>query len=754
MARPFEVADSITMNVLHEQRARKVTISPNGDRFFFVESSGLIDQNAREFRLRVFSSDRLEDFIDASATAVLHDEHAVRIVSSSNRDAIADARWVDNGQGIAFLGAQGNQEHQVHVFDLESESLFQVTHAEHGVVAFDYRQGTCIFAVRSSRGIPDYSAVSSVVVTGESLPAFIFPDQMYDREQFATYVIRPEWSSAKAVSQPEPVLGVLFRYYISPDGRYAVAVMPPARSPELWREYLVPEYEIGGGELERRSFQYQLVDLKTLDVRPIVDAPVAWIVWNRSEQFVRWSDDGSQLLLASTMAPLNEDLGANPEVRRRKPIVIVQEINAGRLADQHEIPFFDSLSETQTLIDGSWNAEERAFEVVTTTGRSLQSVGQPRVRTRYSIQYSNGNWAQSGSGSRDVGAAVTRHGYYLWIKEDANSPPELWATNIETGDMHQVLDINPHLASLWFAEVQSITWLDDTGKEWSGSLLLPDCSDEGPAPLVVEMKFGSPSTFRPDGPYTTAFASQALAGAGIAVLELNSMDPDTLYSPLEAPTQLRGIESAIAHLADLGAVDPNRVGLIGFSRTAFYARYALTHSDLEFAAATVADGVDGGYVQYNAFTLNYFGAHEDGGTASLYGAPPYGPGIERWLEAAPTFNTHRVRAPVRIEAIGQSSVLQEWEFYSALKILKLPVEMVYLPHGTHVLVKPKERLVSQQGNVDWFRYWLMNEKNDEADAQQYANWDRLRENLTRHKAQPRPPLLDWLSEPKSEPAGQ
>jgi hypothetical protein len=42
-------------------------------------------------------------------------------------------------------------------------------------------------------------------------------------------------------------------------------------------------------------------------------------------------------------------------------------------------------------------------------------------------------------------------------------------------------------------------------------------------------------------------------------------------------------------------------------------------------------------------------------------------------------------------------------------------------------VKPRERLVAQQGLVDWFLFWLKDEEDpDPAKAEQYARWRELR----------------------------
>jgi hypothetical protein len=57
-----------------------------------------------------------------------------------------------------------------------------------------------------------------------------------------------------------------------------------------------------------------------------------------------------------------------------------------------------------------------------------------------------------------------------------------------------------------------------------------------------------------------------------------------------------------------------------------------------------------------------------------------------------------------------------------------PVELVYFPQGQHILQRPLERLASQQGNVDWFRFWLKNEEDPAAfDASEYTRWRKMRE---------------------------
>jgi hypothetical protein len=109
------------------------------------------------------------------------------------------------------------------------------------------------------------------------------------------------------------------------------------------------------------------------------------------------------------------------------------------------------------------------------------------------------------------------------------------------------------------------------------------------------------------------------------------------------------------------------------------------------------------------------------------GGSPVGPGIASWLKSSPGFNLDKVRAPVRIEYYGRANFLGGWQLFSSLSLLEKPVDFVWLPYGTHLLVKPWERLTSQQGNVDWFVFWLEGAKDSvPSKREQYARWEELR----------------------------
>ncbi len=184
-------------------------------------------------------------------------------------------------------------------------------------------------------------------------------------------------------------------------------------------------------------------------------------------------------------------------------------------------------------------------------------------------------------------------------------------------------------------------------------------------------------------------------------------------------------EGLIDYLDQRGMIDRSRVGIQGWSRTCYHVTYALTHSTYKFAAADIADGADSGYFQYMFSSKGNLAAAKT--FEQLNGALPFGDGLLVWLQQSPSFLMNKVHAPMRIEAIGTASLLFEWDWYFGLSRLGKPVDMIYIPDGSHSLVKPWERMTSQQGNVDWFCFWLKGEEDpDPAKAEQYARWRELR----------------------------
>jgi hypothetical protein len=442
-----------------------------------------------------------------------------------------------------------------------------------------------------------------------------------------------------------------------------------------------------------------LLDTRTLAFTPLVNTPISF-----PDNGFAWAKDGGSLVLSGAYLPLDIHDPAEREARQKRTFVAEIKLPSREIVKITEaelaVAKWDQVTERLLLEPGNARVDSptQAYEKV---GETWKQVALTAADTQI-----------------DNPADVT-------LEEDINTPPKIFVSDPKGDRKTQIFDLNPAFAQLQFGKVEAVSWKATDGHEVLGGLYLPpDYTPGMQYPLVIQTHGFRKDRFWIDGPWSSAFAAAALAAKGIVVLQVGgssdaSDDSKYVESPEEAPRQMAAYEGAIDYLDDRGLIDRNRVGMIGFSRTVFYVEYTLTHSKYQFAAVTLADGFDGSYVNYLLWpTVDY---------VRVNGGPPIGSSLPSWLKNSPGFNLDKVSAAVRLEDYGPAMFLGGWQWFSGLSLLERPVDFVWLPDGTHLLVKPSERVTSQQGNVDWFSFWLLGEgDSDSAKREQYNRWEGLR----------------------------
>jgi dipeptidyl aminopeptidase/acylaminoacyl peptidase len=306
------------------------------------------------------------------------------------------------------------------------------------------------------------------------------------------------------------------------------------------------------------------------------------------------------------------------------------------------------------------------------------------------------------------------------LVEDVNTPPRIYVTARDQTRKTLLLDLNPQFSGLNLGSVETVRWRAVDGREIMGGLYLPQDYVPGHRyPLVLQTHGFNPKRFSMDGleDWSTAFAARPLAANGFVVLQVGALADNT---PQEGPREMASYEGAVEYLDKRGLIDRERVGIVGFSRTTYHVAYTLTHSSYQFPAAVLTDGMDGGY-----FNHLVFGPRDD---VFVNGSAPLGKGLELWLKNSPEFNVDHVHTALRLQAGGaDDGLLGLWAWYSALRELDRPVDMVYLPDAPHRIVKPWEQMVAEQGLVDWFNFWLQGKEDpDPTKVEQYRRWRQLR----------------------------
>ncbi|HWR15476.1 MAG TPA: hypothetical protein VN577_11655 [Terriglobales bacterium] len=491
--------------------------------------------------------------------------------------------------------------------------------------------------------------------------------------------------------------------FLSRDGRHLILKTGISELPKNWKQYedqtiqtafrrVIPPGASSG------LLRYEWIDLSTNQSTPILEAPAPF-----SSDELLWAPDSRSVLLGGVYLPLDSnDVGRQKERKSAKYVIEIRlptrkviEVRAGELIPVH------------------WDQQAN---VVQFRMRSNQSQAVSERKDVY-YQKVQDEWKQVLSSS----SGQPKHLPDIVVDQDLNIPPRIVAINGAT--RQTILDLNPQFAGLAFGRVEPIEWPDGSGETMNGGLYLPPNYDPSHRyPLVIQTHGFDPHAFWIDGPWSTAFAAQPLAGRGIVVLQINDSVESWRNTSVESERIMRAYESAIDFLDQKGIIDPRRVGIVGFSRTCLYVKYTLTHSRRRFAAAVASDGFDGGYFEYVAA-----GPLAKSEMEAVAGALPFGPELGLWMRKAPGFLLDKVQTPIQLHANAAASLLEQWEWFAGLKRLGKAVDLLYIPADVHILMKPWDRMAAEQASVDWFCFWLKGEENPNPEkATQYVRWRQLR----------------------------
>ncbi len=713
-SRPITVADTIEMTRLGDpdyysgasSRDRVARFSPDGSKFVVVIRKGNLRNNTNEYSVLLWQ------------TALLSSGPQVVLTfsSSSNRAAIEDVTWLEDGQSFAFLGSQAQGKHQVFTFNVKSHRLNRITQHPTDVLTYSITpKGDKIayFAAEPVRSIFDEKSDREGLLITDQGPAELLAWKVGGGGDKRGEVHQQLFFQSSRRSPPREVAkrywGV-FPPALSPDGKYVVTTSLADNIPESWKEYSDPwvqqrvNLKLSPGQyvlLER----FELFEVDSGKSRILLDSPARVRDGN-----IAWSPDSKSVALDGLNLPLDGTTAEERQTRRSTAFAVEVNIRTGTFVKITE----ENLSGSN-LVLLAWDTHSN---LLVFDGTGLGNFDSKT--TRVFFQKRLGFWG------RVENPRFQTRKPEIQLEEGMNTPPRIVAID-EPNQRRTVLrDLNPQFNSLRFGRVEEIQWKGSDGLERRAGLYYPVHYVPGQRyPLVIQTHRWTPQLFWIDGPWSTAFAAQPLAGREIMVLQLDELD-EGRGTPQELENELRSFEGAIEYLNKLGFIDTERIGLIGFSRTCLHVKYALTHSKYRFAAASVSDGVDGGYLQYllsaNS-SLPGLAAYYEG----IYGALPFGSGLKVWMAHSPGFNLDGVRTPLRITALNPTSALAEWEWFAALRGLGKAVEMVTLRDGEHTLEKPWERRISLEGNVDWFVFWLKGEEDpNPTKSQQYQRWRALR----------------------------
>jgi dipeptidyl aminopeptidase/acylaminoacyl peptidase len=312
------------------------------------------------------------------------------------------------------------------------------------------------------------------------------------------------------------------------------------------------------------------------------------------------------------------------------------------------------------------------------------------------------------------------------VTETSMKPPELAVVSRADGSVAPRTHLNAAFEQIGLGEVSRVSWKNKFGYSTYGYLIKPIGYKQGQRYPLVVILYGFYGSFITQAEWISSYPAQVFAADGFAVLLMTqpkeygwhfgnfeefSFDRD--YNALAS------IDAAVDMLDQMGIADPKRAGIMGWSYGSELTNLEITHSNLFRAASAGSGGANnpGDYWLGGGPFEHYM--------EGTMGGSPYGKYDKRFDDLSPVLRAEHASTALLIES-SPSEMLWSLEFYTKLKRMGKPVELVIYPDEGHIYSQPVHRLASMQRNLDWFRFWLQSYEDPQPEKQeQYRLWRSL-----------------------------
>jgi dipeptidyl aminopeptidase/acylaminoacyl peptidase len=305
----------------------------------------------------------------------------------------------------------------------------------------------------------------------------------------------------------------------------------------------------------------------------------------------------------------------------------------------------------------------------------------------------------------DAGISLSKSGAVsAVIRQSYISPPE-----VETGPpgrWHAITRVNARVQPIT-GKASNVFWKSD-GVDVQGMLVEPRTVTAGKRyPLVVDVHGGPAYAHYPLFPASPYSFDAILANQGYFVFKPN---PRGSYGQGAAFTRanvkdfgygdLRDILAGVDAVLKNAPIDPQRIGIEGWSYGGYMTMWALTQTG-RFKAGVAGAGISDWLSYYgtnniDTWMIPYFGA-------SVYDDP------QVYARSSPITLIKNVRAPTLVVAGDRDAevpITQSYEYWNALRRLRVRTEFVVYPDEGHFFFKRADQVDVAVRLVDWFNRYL------------------------------------------------
>jgi dipeptidyl aminopeptidase/acylaminoacyl peptidase len=293
------------------------------------------------------------------------------------------------------------------------------------------------------------------------------------------------------------------------------------------------------------------------------------------------------------------------------------------------------------------------------------------------------------------------------VRSTYNTPLEVWAGPI--GEWKQVTKNNAGVSTTW-GKAESFEWANE-GLNIQGWLVPPAKVEANKKYPMVVLIHGGPSSM-------TGTEWPASFGMSRAIIGALSSSGYYVFLPNPRGSYGQGEEFTRANVKDFGhgdlrdtmagidaaigkyPIDSNRLGVTGWSYGGFMTMWTVTQTN-RFRAAVAGAGIANWESYYgqnliDQWMIPFFGA-------SVYDDPA------AYEKSSPIKFIKNVKTPTLVivgEHDAECPSAQSYEFWHALRTLKVPTQLIIYPGEGHLFLKPENQADRMDQTLAWFDKYL------------------------------------------------
>ncbi|MEI6813221.1 MAG: prolyl oligopeptidase family serine peptidase [bacterium] len=273
----------------------------------------------------------------------------------------------------------------------------------------------------------------------------------------------------------------------------------------------------------------------------------------------------------------------------------------------------------------------------------------------------------------------------------------------------RLTDANPQVSQMALGDESEITWKSNDGTSVGGVLLKPVGYVLGQKyPLIVSIHGGPAAA--DELTFNGGYGAQVYAGAGYMVLMPNYRASTNYGDTFKTETQgdyftkgYQDIMTGVDYLIAQGMVDPNQMGVLGWSAGGHYSNWIETHTT-RFKAISSGAGVANWVSMYGQSDTQRLRQWYLGDKMFFEGNE-----YENWWKQSPIATVKNAKTPMMIHVVdGDPRVPrpQSEEMHMALKRVGVPTEFFVYPGTTHGIPEARDQYTKSMSEFDWMEKWV------------------------------------------------